>query len=265
MASIISGLFIMLALLFMAPLFYHLPDATLGAIVLVAVSGLFDAKEMIHIWRVKRRDVLPIAATMVATLVSGIELGIGVGFAISISSVIQRSAYPHTAVLGQLPGTETYRNVKRFENAVIKRGIEIIRFDASLYFANHGFLQNKIRALATASAAPTTVVILNANGINDIDSTAAPAFARFVKTLRASTTKPAYLLIAEVKGPVREVMDKGGVSASIAIDVGHLQSSGYFTTLTEAVVFAEQLLMSGLPVIPSTPQERHPSDADLFQ
>jgi MFS superfamily sulfate permease-like transporter len=106
---------------------------------------------------------------------------------------------------------------------VVKPGIEIIRFDASLYFANHGFLQNKIRKLVDKSTAPTTVVVLNANGINDVKNTAAPGFARFMKTLRESSSKLAFLLIAEIKGPVREMMDKGGVGAAIAIDFPGLQ------------------------------------------
>jgi SulP family sulfate permease len=136
MASIISATLIVLTLLFLTPLFYYLPKALLASVIMVAVFGLIDFKEMVHLWKTDKRDFVMLAATFFATLALGIEEGILIGVGLSIALIIKQSSYPHHAILGKIDRMNTYRNVKRFPDAMEIDGVLMFRFDAQLFFAN---------------------------------------------------------------------------------------------------------------------------------
>ena len=108
---------IVLTLLFLTPLFYYLPNAILASVIMVAVFGLIDIKEAVHLWHANRADFFMLLVTFVATLALGIEQGIGVGVVLSLAMVIYSTTRPHVAVLGKVPGTTSYRNVERFPEA----------------------------------------------------------------------------------------------------------------------------------------------------
>ena len=142
LAGIISALLIMLTLLFFTPLFEFLPKAVLAAIVMVAVSGLVDLREAQRLFRVKPIDGWTLVVTFAATLILGVEPGILAGVAFSLLVFVWRSAYPHTAELGRLEAQGVFRNVERFPEARTSAQLLMVRPDASLYFANMGFLEN---------------------------------------------------------------------------------------------------------------------------
>ena len=91
LASIISAVLVTLTLLVLTPLFYYLPNAILAAVIMVAVAGLFDYKEVIHLWKVDRGDALMLLVTFVGTLALGIEQGILLGVVLSLAMVIYRT------------------------------------------------------------------------------------------------------------------------------------------------------------------------------
>ncbi len=126
----------MATLAFLTPLFSSLPQAALGAIIVMAVVGLIDVAEMRHIATVKRSDIISMAVAFVATLALGIELGIAVAVVASMLVVFARMSSPHTAVLGRVTGTTTYRNVERFDDVECIDGIRIVRIDAAISFVN---------------------------------------------------------------------------------------------------------------------------------
>ena len=132
LASIITAVLVLLTVLFLTPLFSSLPKAALGAIIIVAVVNLIDVKEMRHIASVKRSDLIGLSVAFGATLVLGIELGILVAVVASMLVVFARMSKPHSAVLGRIPGTTSYRNVERFPEAEQRDGIRIVRIDAAL-------------------------------------------------------------------------------------------------------------------------------------
>ena len=113
LASIISALLVLFTLAFLTPLLASLPNAALGAIIISAVIGLIDIKEMRHIAEVKRSDLISLVVAFAATLILGIELGIAVAVVTSMLVVLARMSMPHKAVLGKIEGTSTYRNVDR--------------------------------------------------------------------------------------------------------------------------------------------------------
>ncbi|XP_020231928.1 probable sulfate transporter 4.2 [Cajanus cajan] len=144
-SGIVSGIIITCALLFLTPLFEYIPQCALAAIVISAVIGLVDYEEAIFLWRVDKKDFLLWTITSITTLFLGIEIGVLVGVGVSLAFVIHESANPHIAVLGRLPGTTVYRNVKQYPEAYTYNGIVIVRVDAPIYFANTSYIKDRLR------------------------------------------------------------------------------------------------------------------------
>ncbi|CAJ1839762.1 unnamed protein product [Sphenostylis stenocarpa] len=144
-SGIVSGIIMVCALMFLTPLFEYIPQCTLAAIVISAVIGLIDYDEAIFLWRVDKKDFLLWTITSTTTLFLGIEIGVLVGVGVSLAFVIHESANPHIAVLGRLPGTTVYRNVKQYPEAYTYNGIVIVRVDAPIYFANTSYIKDRLR------------------------------------------------------------------------------------------------------------------------
>ncbi|XP_058109819.1 probable sulfate transporter 4.2 isoform X2 [Magnolia sinica] len=145
LSGITMGVIMGCALLFMTPLFKEIPQCALAAIVISAVMGLVDYDEAIFLWRVDKKDFLLWTITSVTTLFLGIEIGVLVGVGFSLAFVIHESANPHIAVLGRLPGTTIYRNIKQYPEAYTYNGIVIVRIDAPIYFANTSYIKDRLR------------------------------------------------------------------------------------------------------------------------
>lgn len=189
-----------LATLFLTPLLYHLPKATLAATIIVAVLSLVDFGALRRTFAYSRSDFAAMLATILVTLVAGVEAGISAGVALSIGLHLWRSSRPHVAVVGQVPGTEHFRNVAR-HNVVTAPGILSIRIDESLYFPNARFLEDRLlEALAEQPGLRHVVLICAA--VNVIDSSALET----LEDMNARLKDGGVLLhLSEVKGPV---MDK---------------------------------------------------------
>ena len=208
LASIISATLIILTLLFLTPLFYYLPQAILASVIMVAVFGLIDFKEAIHLWSTDRTDFYMLLTTFLTTLVLGIEQGIVVGVVLSLTMVIYRSAYPHIASLGKLPNTNYYRNVERFPQVEQRPDILVMRFDAPLFFANTNYFKDKLMQLVQRKGNQLKLVILNAEAINSVDSSAVHMLVDCVSEFRDAGIT---IYMAGPIGPVRDIMYKSGL------------------------------------------------------
>jgi len=208
MASIITAIGVGLAIVFLTPVLSQLPQAALGAIIIAAVVGLFDIKEMRHIASVKPSDLISLSVAFFATLALGIEIGIGIAVVASMLVVFARMSRPHSAVLGKIaPGV--YRNVNRYPDAETFSGVKMLRIDAALSFANASFVKKLLRQ----EAADHQILVLDASGINDIDATGA---ATFEETLTELGESGIDVFLADVKGPVRDVFDRAHLSDRLA-------------------------------------------------
>lgn len=206
LASIISAIMVAITLLFLTPLFYYLPTASLAAIIMVAVFGLVDVQEARHLYAIKKADFYLLLLAFFATLILGIEEGILVSVAASLILVIRRTTRPHTAVLGKIPDSDIYRNLERYPEAKSPDGIAIIRIDAALYFANCAFLKTQIDGLAGREN--LRAIVLDASSINDIDASADAMLHSIVRDL---TDRRIGFYLANVKGPVRDVLRRSGL------------------------------------------------------
>jgi SulP family sulfate permease len=208
LAGIITAVVIGVTLLFLTPLFYFLPKAVLAAIIMTAVFGLIDLQEVRHLWKVKRGDLALLGITFVATLLLGIEEGILVGVGASLLWFIFRSTTPHYAVLGRLPGTETYRNIERHPQAERLPGVLALRIDSQFYFGNVSFLKETLAEEEANLDEPLRAFVLDASSINQLDSSADTALRQVLKDYQDRGI-PVYL--AGTKGPVLDVMKRSGL------------------------------------------------------
>lgn len=230
MASLISASLIILTLLFLTPLFYYLPNAILASVIMVAVFGLIDIKEAVHLWHADRSDFWMLIVTFVATLGLGIEQGVGVGVVLSLAWVVFRTTRPHVAELGRVPGTHFYRNVDRFKNVEGRKDLLIMRFDASIYFANTNYFKDNLYEMADRKGNQLKTIIINSESINNLDSSGAHALEELIDEYQSKGVK---IIFTGVKGPVRDAMAKSHLTDKIGQD-------GFFMSVQEAVDFLEK-------------------------
>ena len=208
LASMVTAGVVLIAIALLTPLLSLLPTASLAAIIVVAVIGLIDVGEMVRIATVKRTDLIGLVVAFGATLAFGIEIGIGVAVVASMLVVFARMSRPHSAVLGQVDDA-TYRNVERFPAAETPAGITIVRVDAALSFVNANHVKKLLLGHAdTASTQDPKVLVLDASGINDIDATGADMLGELLAELDEQGVS---LHLADVKGPVRDVLRRAGI------------------------------------------------------
>jgi SulP family sulfate permease len=207
-ASLISATLVLATLALFTPLFEPLPQAALGAIIIMAVINLVDIAEMRHIAQVKRSDLVTLVIAFGATLIVGIELGIGIAVVASMLAVFWRLSTPHTAELGRLPGTTTFRNLSRYPEAETAPGVRAIRIDAELSFVNAAFVKKLLLEHATQVRQENTdhrqpAIILDCSGINDLDITSVGMLTEVLEELEGRGVD---LHLSEVRGPVRDVL-----------------------------------------------------------
>ena len=225
MASIISAGLIILTLLFLTPLFYHLPQTILASVMIVAVLGLIDYKEALHLWRSDRRDFWMLLVTFLSTLGLGIELGIGIGVMLSLILVIYRTTQPYVAILGRVPGTHYYRDVDRFEDLVLRRDLLIIRFDAQLFFANINFVKETLEKEVARKGATLKVIIICGDSTNGVDSSAVHGILELAEDFKKQGIS---LYFSGLKGQVRDALKRARATEKIG-------KNNFFISIQEAV------------------------------
>lgn len=200
-AGMLTALGIGLTAVFFTPYLAYLPKATLAATIIVAVLSLVDFSILRRTWDYGISDFAAVAITLFVTLAVGVETGVACGVLASLALHLYKTSRPHMAVVGEVPGTEHYRNVDRHE--VITRGdILSLRIDESLYFANASFVESRIYALLEPRP-EVRHVILMCTAVNEIDLSALEALESINRQL---AERDIVLHLSEVKGPVMDVL-----------------------------------------------------------
>lgn len=203
MAGVFTAVGILAATLLLTPLFRYLPQAVLAATIIVAVLSLVDFAAMKRTWTYSRADFAAMAVTILAVLFVGVETGIVAGVGLSLALFLYRTSRPHVAIVGQVPGTEHFRNVKRHDVATSPELLSI-RIDESLYFANARFLEDTIYdAVATRPELKNVVLVCPA--VNLIDASALESLEGIAHRLDAAGVG---FHLSEVKGPVMDALQR---------------------------------------------------------
>lgn len=200
LASVITACLVGLTLLALTPLFFLLPKAALGAIIVLAVLPLIDAHTLKHAWTYDRTDAFSLLVTFFTVLIIDVESGIIAGVIMSIGLYLYRSSQPHIAIVGQVGNTEHYRNIDR-HNVKIDQQILAMRVDENLYFANTNFLEDIVMRLVADNKAINHIVLI-CSSISVIDTSGLESLDDILYRLNKANVE---LHLAEIKGPV---MDK---------------------------------------------------------
>jgi SulP family sulfate permease len=201
-AGAFTAIGLAIAALALTPLIYFLPNATLAATIIVAVLSLVDFSILRKSWRYSKADFAAVLVTIVLTLTMGVEAGVSAGVGLSILLHLYRSSRPHIAEVGQIPGTEHFRNILRHK-VLTDPAVVSLRVDESLYFANARFLEDKIHN-RVAGDPRIRHVILQCTAINEIDFSALESLERINERLAEMDVK---LHLSEVKGPVMDRLE----------------------------------------------------------
>jgi high affinity sulfate transporter 1 len=206
----------MIALLALAPgLVRDLPTTALAAVVLAAAIKMFDFGALVTFHRVRRSDFVVAMLAFGAVAALGVLPGIGIAVVVSLLDFVRRAWRPHDAVLGRAPGVKGYHDVSRYPDAKQVPGLLLFRWDAPLFFANaDGFRQ---RILEVVDDAPRAVrwVVVAAEPITDVDTTAAEMIQDLDEDLAARGVELAF---AEMKDPVKDRLQRYGLKAKIGRD-----------------------------------------------
>lgn len=223
LSSFFAALLLAVTLLFFTPLFYYLPKAVLAAIIMVSVIGLINVKEAVYLFRTDRRDFYTLLATFLATLILGIQLGVLTGLLLSIAFMVYQNAKPHSAVLGRVPDTQHYRNIHRFDQAIQRDDILIIRFDAQLYFGNAAFFEAEVdQQLKKCNKERLKLLILDMSNVHDLDSTGVYALEEILGKLRQGGVD---FKMANPIGPLRDALTRHGLNTKIGVENCYLSVS----------------------------------------
>ena len=209
MSLIFSTLIIAGVLLFLTPLFYNLPAVVLGAIITVSVSGLINLRYPWVLWKNRKDEFLLLVATFLMTLFIGLMEGILFGVLLSLMLLVYRISKPHMAVLGRIKDTSYFKNIDRFSGDVeVEADKLVIRFDAQLYFGNKDYFKKQLYRQIAKKGPVLRYIILNAEPINYIDSSAASMLERIILDLRH---RDIHFLIAAAIGPTRDILYSSGI------------------------------------------------------
>ena len=204
LSQLAAALLVIVILLFLTPLFRYLPDAALAAVIVTAVYGLIDLREVRRVFEIRRLDGIALVVTFAVTLFVGIEQGILAGVAFALLAFVRRTAYPDITELGYVPEEDAYLDLQRFPEARTYPEALIARFEADLYFANISFLEEWLISKVPEKPYLRWIVI-NCRGVNSIDVTAIEGLEKLISDYR---TRGVEILFAGMKLPVSRRVEK---------------------------------------------------------
>ncbi|MCC5794035.1 MAG: sulfate permease [Chromatiales bacterium] len=227
LAGLICALVIALVLAFATGLFTLLPSTVLAATIIAAVLPLVDFRRFASTWRYDRADATAMACTAAGVVAFGVEVGVALGVALSLASLVWRSSRPHIAVVGQVPGTEHFRNVLRHQ-VVTRPGLLMLRVDENLFFGNAEAVLHRVEKICTGQTGLRDLVLVMSS-VSHVDTTALEALEALHDKLGR---RGVALHFAEVKGPV---LDRLAGTALIARLSGRVFLSNWeaFSALPE--------------------------------
>jgi MFS superfamily sulfate permease-like transporter len=224
LTGVVGAAAIVLMLVLVPGLLRNLPQPTLAAVVIAASISLADVPGTIRLWHQRRIEFLLSVTAFLGVALLGVLAGIAVAVGLSILNVFRRAWWPYQTTLGRVPGMAGHHDRQLHPDAEELPGLVIFRFDAPLFFANARTFRDQIRRLA-ASDPPPQWILIAAEPITDVDTTAADMLVDLDEELNSAGTSLAF---AELKEPVRAKLERYEL-------IGPLSPNHFFATLDSAV------------------------------
>ena len=238
-SSVVTGLLVALTLLFLTPLLYHLPQATLGAVIIMAVINLIKISPIRHAWKVEPQDGMVALVTFIATLVFAphLDKGILLGVVLSLVLFLYRTMRPHFAEVVRHPDGSLRDAASH--HLQTSETVAVYRFDGELYFANSGYLEGKmLNALATKPK--LKVIVLDLESVDHIDSTGEEMLTKMADRLQSAGIE---FLMARAKYAVYRTLERSGF-------IDKVGRERFFRERTQAVRYAKDKLGDAIDIEP---------------
>jgi high affinity sulfate transporter 1 len=242
LANLVAAVLSFLTLVLLTPLFRGMPHPALAAIVIAAMLHLSKPAYLRHLSARSRSEFALAAIVVVGELTLGVPHGILLGVALSLLMLIYLASHPQGALLGQLPGEEAYRDVRRHPEAITFPGLLIWRIGGDLFFASIAHLDEGLKAALAANRPPAKQVLLDADTVNFIDTSACDTLLNIIKELQGQGITFAF---ARVRDEVRERLRVAGIEAVVG-------STNFYERVTDGVrAWQQQERLDTVPAGPS--------------
>ena len=212
LTGIVAAAAVLAMLLFVPGLVKNLPQPALAAIVIVAAISLFDLPALRHLWIVRRSEFVLAVICILGVGLFGVLEGIVIAVGVAIFQIFAAAWRPHSAVLGKPDNVSGYHDLERYPDAHRTEGLLMIRWDAPLIFANANLFRNFVRGQVALTDPPPFWVLVTAEPITDVDTTAADMLVDLDEELNAAGI---HLILAELKDPVRDKIERYGLYDTI--------------------------------------------------
>ena len=249
----VTGAAVIIVMILLVPgLFRNLPQPALAAVVITASLSLADIPATMRLWRQRKAEFLLSVTAFAGVALLGVLPGIAVAVGLSILNVFRRAWWPYDTELGRVKGLEGYHDVHTHPDAERLPGLVIYRFDAPLFFANATTFRDEVKRLAQGESPPAWIIVA-AEPMTDVDTTAADVLEELDQTLNAQGT---CLVFAELKDPVRGKIERYGLTRTI-------NPRHFFPTIESAVAaFRGETHAEWTAAVP--PPRNHPPAGDAF-
>ena len=218
-ASLVTILIMIAALIAFGNLLAPLPYALLGATIMASIVGLIDMATLKSAWQRDRLDAASFLAAFIGVLIFGLNTGLVIGLMVSFASLIWQSSKPHVAVVGQLAGTGHFRNINRHD-VVTFSNLLMLRIDESLFFGNSESVHRRV-IQATRQYPEAHEIILIMSAVNHIDLTGQEMLISLNQEL---LNQKKHLSFSFIKGPVMDIIENTPV-------ITHLSGQVYLSTM----------------------------------
>jgi high affinity sulfate transporter 1 len=212
LTGIVAAALVLAMLLFVPGLVKNMPQSALAAIIIMASISLFDLEALRHLWVVKRSEFTLAIISILGVALVGVLQGIVIAIVISMFQLFERAWRPYSAVLGKPDEIPGYHDLQHYPNAQQLPGLLIIRWDAPLFFANANLFRNKIRELLAQTDPDPAWIVIAAEPISHVDTTAGDMLVDLDLELNAAGT---HLIFAELKDHVRQDIERYGLLETI--------------------------------------------------
>jgi high affinity sulfate transporter 1 len=212
LTGIVAAALVLAMVLFIPGLVQNMPQSALAAIIIAASISLFDVPELRRLWSVRKSEFVLAMASILGVALVGVLEGIVIAVVISIFQLFERAWRPYAAVLGKPDDVAGYHDITRYPSANQLPGLLIIRWDAPLIFANANIFRKKLRKLIARIDPSPVWVVITAEPITDVDTTAGDMLVDLDLELNAAGI---HLVFAELKDSVREKIERYGLLETI--------------------------------------------------
>ncbi|XP_031491762.1 sulfate transporter 1.3-like isoform X2 [Nymphaea colorata] len=191
-SNMVLSTVVLLTLELITPLFHYTPNAILAAIITSAVVGLVDFHAAWIIWKIDKMDFIACLGAFLGVLFVSVEIGLLIAVSISLARIILHVMRPHTALLGNIPGTSLYRNMEQYPEALTVPGVLITTIDSAMYFSNSNYVRERILGCLSdeqekakeMGQAKIQFLVIEMSAVSDVDTSAIHALEELHRTLK---------------------------------------------------------------------------------